>query len=319
MKITKGFVTVLLLSFSSLVQANYCSDIDLRNETLGENRNQKDVSWCYAYTAADMIAHKYNLNRVSASDVAINYNDTLLARGLKQIFNLYYIFADRDSIKMEHQYGFIALALRKILKEGVCLEEDFASEYMVRVDEKNGKQIKTRVDMKQAMFEIRKLRKQLRLTPWKKPTFWFEVKGVDRSEFYRLVRFSAKTKLFMRLVNRACENRFYPDSKATVKYFVKGKRTFDRINQQLDRGNLVGVDFWTNMQTNFTGKKTGLHANTVVARRWNSSTNKCEYLMRDSYGNTCDHFDSRLECEAGNVWMPEDIFERYIVDISYIE
>jgi hypothetical protein len=58
-----------------------CSLLDLRDDFLGEVRNQKKISWCYAFAGADMLAHAYQIpEKISAADVAIAYNETKIGK-----------------------------------------------------------------------------------------------------------------------------------------------------------------------------------------------------------------------------------------------
>jgi hypothetical protein len=75
------FVLVLGIVLSADAFANTpCTPIDLRNESLGEVRNQNNIGWCYAYATADLFAHKFNLTRVSAADIAVTYNHSVLPK-----------------------------------------------------------------------------------------------------------------------------------------------------------------------------------------------------------------------------------------------
>ncbi|MBA2405971.1 MAG: hypothetical protein H0V66_14440, partial [Bdellovibrionales bacterium] len=66
----------LAFAYSPTSQNN-CTSLDLRNESLGEVRNQKDVAWCYAFTGADMLGHTFGAReKMSAADMAIGYNQT---------------------------------------------------------------------------------------------------------------------------------------------------------------------------------------------------------------------------------------------------
>ena len=48
--------------------------VDLRNQALGEVRDQDSIGWCYAFAGADLLTYKLG-KKVSAVDVAMNYND----------------------------------------------------------------------------------------------------------------------------------------------------------------------------------------------------------------------------------------------------
>ncbi len=66
----------LALAVPTLVHAYYptnerdCSGLNLQNDTLGAVRNQGKISWCYAFTASDMLSHTFDKEQISAADVA---------------------------------------------------------------------------------------------------------------------------------------------------------------------------------------------------------------------------------------------------------
>lgn len=64
---------------------------------------------------------------------------------------------------------------------------------------------------------------------------------------------------------------------------------------------------------------TSSHALVLVGRERNSKTGKCEYILRDSYGNCQIKYHPEARCSQGNVWIPEDIFARSLVDFQYLE
>src|SRR4051794_19679707 len=76
----------LLLAIPTLVYAYTptpeieCTPLDIRNETLGKVRNQGAISWCFAFTASDMLSYTFEKERISAADVALNYNESLAGR-----------------------------------------------------------------------------------------------------------------------------------------------------------------------------------------------------------------------------------------------
>ena len=101
-----------------------CSSVDLRNETLGPIRNQGEISWCYAFTAADVLQHTFGLNEIiSPADLAISYNTTPVG----QIID---IFTNHGPL---HQTGFNLVTFKKAMEEGHCPEDIFPSEKWIKV------------------------------------------------------------------------------------------------------------------------------------------------------------------------------------------
>jgi C1A family cysteine protease len=164
--------TLTLIIYSGLAQAKFpkkfyrlteseCNKIDLRNENLGTVRNQKDVSWCYAYAATDLISYKYNLPRYSAAHLATKYNENRFMFKLRRFLDLYMYFFKRELFYMEDQTGFVELALKKARTEGLCHEETLSSEYATKVIVgENGQLTKKQVRMKVAQLDMQKLRQK---------------------------------------------------------------------------------------------------------------------------------------------------------------
>ncbi|MDC1175561.1 hypothetical protein OAT67_09190 [Bacteriovoracaceae bacterium] len=55
-----------------------------------------------------------------------------------------------------------------------------------------------------------------------------------------------------------------------------------------------------------------------MARKFNYKTGSCEYLVRNSWGSSCNYSDS-YECEEGNIWLPEDKLKRSIRGVTFID
>ena len=96
-----------------------CSNIDNRRKPLKNTvRDQDGIGWCYAYTAADLLSHKYG-KIVSAFDVANNYNNEEQRSWLAQD-----VFGVRES---EMEGGRIKSAIKHSVERGVCLERNVRS------------------------------------------------------------------------------------------------------------------------------------------------------------------------------------------------
>lgn len=58
---------------------------DLRSQGPVEVRDQDSIGWCYAFAAADLLSYRTG-KMVSASDIALTYNDTLVNWAQKRMY-----------------------------------------------------------------------------------------------------------------------------------------------------------------------------------------------------------------------------------------
>ncbi len=69
------------------------------------------------------------------------------------------------------------------------------------------------------------------------------------------------------------------------------------------------------------------HKSVLVARRFNEETQKCEYLLRNSFGNDCNQLHSNFKkgCEdekkkfnAADVWVASELLEKVVHGVSVL-
>lgn len=307
-------IWAILLAFPALAIAfnptseSDCSPIDLRNPRLGDVRNQGKIAWCYAFTAADMLSYTFGHNQISAADVALNYNESLVGR----------IMTTVDPNGNPHETGFTKVAIVKAMKDGVCPEEVFPSETWVKVVDG----VELNIPMPQAMKEIEGLHKKRHELTSKNLPFHFKFKNVDREEFLSLLQTKKLRNFYYELRNEACgEDREDFNARWKTKMVFRNKSIFWRIGEQMDLGRLVAMDYDARILENKDHrgvKLSELHTSSIVGRRWNKERNTCEYLIRDSHGVQCSRYDSSYECESGNVWLNESQIYGSITSIVYM-
>ncbi|MCB9091306.1 MAG: hypothetical protein H6621_10300 [Halobacteriovoraceae bacterium] len=61
------------------------------------------------------------------------------------------------------------------------------------------------------------------------------------------------------------------------------------------------------------------HVVTVVGRRWNKDKNRCEFLLRNSWGASCEGIYSDYECDEGSIWLPKKILNKTLSDYFYLK
>jgi hypothetical protein len=320
---TSVFAKKRKFKFYKKTSPEVCTPLDLRNDILGDVRNQDEVSWCYAYTASDLISYHYNLPRISAAATATDYNSQKFFVRLKRLLNLYFYFGDRDLFKMEHQTGFIELSLSQSFKKGVCLSSDLPTDLVKKIyHNDDGSTQEVMVRMKEAqlqMVESIRLIKKGKYTINTLP-YHYEFPHIDKEAYFRILSTSSRKTYFKKIVAESCTNRL-PVDRAKIIQRLNGRKVFVRLNQILNRNQIVGIDYSSNVLRNLdvTNPHKQMHTSSIVGRKFNPVRNQCEYLIRNTYGKDCSVYDPRVECEEGNVWIPEKDLFRNLLRLTWLE
>lgn len=274
-----------------------------------------------------MISQYYGLEKVSASDIAINYNDVWIPSTMKFIVNLYtYIFTKSPRYKNgeEFETGFIKIAINNILKKGVCLESDMPDNYIEKVDKVSG--AISKINFKKGMKEILELHKKYEMNDINPSglSYFYKMGDMTEDDFWSI--FQSKSSQVISLMNkRACEGkRIQVPSIPKVRFkFFKGRSSFDIIHQVLEDGKPVAIDYsvWVYKHNKKISLKerADLHTSNIFGRRFNPKTNACEFLVRNSYGDSCRVYHSDYECEHGYYWIPEKRLGQGLLSYTFFD
>jgi hypothetical protein len=305
---------ILLLVIPTFVHAysptpeNECSPLDIRNETLGNVRNQGAISWCFAFTASDMLSYTFNKERISAADVALNYNESLAGRIMSTVM----------PNGSPHETGFSKVALVKAMKDGLCPESVFPSEKWIKVF--GGKE--EEVLMTDAMKDIALLHAKRNELTDKNLPFYFKFKNIDSKNFLSFLQTKHLRNFYQSLRLKACEkDRESFDARWKTKMVIRNKGIFWRLNEQLNLGRIVGLDYDSRILANHENrgvKLSELHTSSIVGRRWNEERKSCEFLIRDSHGIQCSRYDQSYDCNQGQVWLNESEIYGNMTSIVYM-
>lgn len=305
-------------------QERDCTPVDVRNEFLGPIRDQKEIAWCYAFTAADMLAHAFKLRSpISAADIAINYNQSALSK-LSRWFNPGFTSSLSEEPRFTPQEtGFNKIALMREMNSGYCPESVFSSEQWIKVQKADGAWVKSTVPMFEAIENISHLyAKRSNLTSENVP-FYFAFKNVDVNTFVHLLHTSKNiTRFYSALREKICsqDRTEFPYS-LHARMVFRNPWIFERIGGVLESKSIVGLDYDYRILKDRKHRGilfSELHTSSIVGRRWNTQRNKCEYLIRNSYGNQCD-YDPSYGCEGGHVWIDESVIYPNMTSIVYLE
>lgn len=286
-----------------------CTELDFRNDRIGAVRNQGDVAWCYAFTSADILQHTFGLDqKISAADVALNYNETPIGRVMDVIL-------DNGN---PHETGFSKVAMNQTMKEGYCPEELFPSEKWIKV--KGDKE--EAVLLSQALVEIKDLHSKRNYLNLRNLPFYYKFKNVGKEEFLDMIKTEKLYTFFKNLRNTVCLNDRVPfDVRWKSNMVLRHQNIFWRVNEQLNLGRLVALDYDGRVLENKNNQRISLeelHTSSIVGRRWNKTEQSCQYLIRDSFGKDCSQYDSRLECSEGYLWLNEGDIFRNMTSVVYL-
>ncbi len=281
--------------------------VDLRNEVLGEVRDQDSIGWCYAFAGAELLTYKIG-KKVSAVDVAMNYNDGWFNNILKRVG-----WGEQDFAGASAQGIGTAISNTKE-KGGACLETNLRSE-------DNGYST-----IMSNLTEIDNIKKKS--GSFQSSTCPSAVQrvfpSIQAKEFMDIAENSSRATLMSMLSDKACKPRIRLKG-VEVEYvspsFFSGDTAdvFNQIDKQLNRKNILAIAYNAELLYNRNAKKFGGHMSNIVGRRFNKNNGECEYLIRNSWGRGCSSYDPYYTCEAGNIWVPKSVISKGVANVSFIK
>lgn len=292
-----------------------CTPVNLLS-ALGPQREQGDIGWCYANTAADLMTYKFRSElrgqSASAAYIALSFNRFFMKP------------ANFDG-------GFSSLALMIAKHDGICpsFREDLLLKSGAKISLKNKLKglirLKERFDQTNGASLEEDLAKDY--TPYKSA-----MTEIPREDLIEILRGSNKKNFPILFADYFCaKDKVFPREQATVinvnKYFNLGKTEplLRAIHQQLDRNNIVGVSYFADFfeKDDAPNTEASRHVTPIVARQWNKAKNRCELLIRNSYGERCTGYRAASlqepgVCVKGNIWVSEKVLLKSIFGVTYL-
>lgn len=281
---------------------NSCSTVDNRNtpcgKLLGKPRDQADLSWCFAFTTADLYSCKIG-KKVSAADVAFQVNHGHLDE--KDIFSK----------------GTTTIAAIDKMKEvGVCLESDQPSE------------LKT-MSLLEAYQKIRKENERSQ-REGQRPLICSPEQSafpaIEFTEFGRIVEATEKN-LLEKLNSMACSKRYVVGTDTANQVVKKNPADFlKRMNSLIDSKKPFHISYeqallYDGPVIQKENKETAYnHSSIIMGRRFNKEKNVCEFLIRNSYGSEqSDYMNVDHTQEEGHQWVNVEFLLERADNISYFD
>lgn len=291
-----------------------CGDVILENDAVNLNnvRDQDTVGWCYSYIAADLISYRLNqkISAVSLYDSGQDIEDDIGTPGLG---------------------GDVGLSLQNYLKKnkGLCLEEELPStDFKFCTDQVYNDFLVKLV----TTIKGQKLEAELETNQCFGQDIERAFPGVSISFIRNYSANHGSHKLIESLYNLQCKKLVAKNMTVHYRTLVKSETSVSdmlkSIDEQLSNGNLPSIVYDYNKLNK--EPETSSHGSIVVGRRTNPETGKCDYLLRNSYGKSCDqNEDSELSCHktcdasgcryTGNFWVSQDRVKEVITGVTYLK
>lgn len=287
----KQFIFVLFLIISNLSFAqSKCSKAEVDTQYMPKNNDQGNLRWCFAYSAADILSY-FEKIPLSSYSIATNHHS----------FNQY----DKPITEIGSVTG--EAIVRATYSKGLCLENetDFTggdwgklSEFIAKIESGNiielgftclKKDKETTIDL------IENVQKILEAIP--------------------------PNQRIAAIFEMTCKNPYQLKNKYNVKMshrlYVGQEKVMEDLDKALDSNEPVsiGYDIDLVLKKDEDEHRPYLHASTIIGRRWNEATSKCEYLIKNSWGNECPK-KIKIDCTNGNFWASREKLQSSI-DLIY--
>jgi hypothetical protein len=303
------FLVILFIIIFSPVMAQdealNCSDVSIATEHMPQNNNMNAHDWCVFWTTADLYSF-YEQTPLSSYDLGL------------QFFN--HPEVERDaSIDDVTQVGANITEALKMAKagKGICLEEqtnftdsDWVALANVFYNISNPHKKLTQVICENNYQE---------LAPFKNLPYSI-IKILDKL---------SSDKKAAAFLDVTCGKRHQIKNKYSVgKRAIETsspKKIIEKMDQLLSSNNPVAVSYnWEFVTAGVSFKKLDPdapdHVSTVVGRRINPKTLKCEYQIRNTAGNRCPK-SNLYECDksTGRIWLPREDLQLHTYEVNWLQ
>lgn len=288
------------------IKAALCSPVDLRPK-MGPIRNQDGVGWCYAFAAADMMTFKTGQNpRVSAAEIASQY---IATETKNQTSKSVAWLSDK-----RYDGGYIHRALGLVAQNGICSEKQIPSEVNA------GPAISQAYHdlYASAYYKTQYAHASLCDTMAAKYRKFFP--SIAPAEILRILNTEAPQHVVQTLQQRSCpQKKASPIQPGNVGIEPDQTKFAETLEREMDQGEPLGLGYRVELiVANNQGALAQNHAGTIVGRKFDAKSGKCQYLLRNTWGRSCDGY-RKWPCDAGNLWITEEHLIAYSNSVTYFK
>ena len=317
-----------------------CTEVDLResHKPFQKTRHQGETAWCFAYSAADLITHYYQKNnpgsdhRFSAVGMTVDYyyNDIFSREYERRIVN-----RNISQNLSDAHYGHTrAIFTRSLPSRELCLEADVTGDRNIL---SHIRAIESIEDLRNSAYGDDDISEE------ESEGFAFEIldcencavaltevfPNLDLENLANVLRTVEDQSIMTRLTNLECQRNSVNPGIPTREQIVISESFRDaqpQIDRQISAKNPIYLSYHSTViekgnqlrRHDFAGKSDG-HVSLIIGRRFNKLLNKCEYLVRNSYGSSCSNYHPSLSCENGQFWLAEETLQTAFREALWIK
>lgn len=286
------FVFIIL---SNAHATSECLNIDINIKNMPENNDQSNLSWCFAWTATDLLSFSEE-KKLSSYDLATQYHEQ---------------YSTAETTKHGGKPS-AALMFAILNSDGICYEKD--TNYTNGDWSKLSELIKDLGDSDKNLADI-----ICKNNYQANPAF----KNLSIEVFHILEKLPNDKKLAT-LFNTTCTARHSLANKYEVNTFYSNLDGLDKVINHLDhtldlnQPASIGYDIDALLKLPEEKSHPYKHASTIIGRRLNKATNSCEYLIKNSWGDACPK-KSKVDCHKGNFWVTKDNLKKSISEVTTLK
>ena len=285
--------------------------MDLRAVLPMKVRDQGDINWCYAHTAADYLQFYEGIQEpISAADIAIHYN----LHFWPKIFR----FFTGDPVP---ETGFLRAAIWDAMGDGYCPESRFPSDAWKKVYPSSSGRAAEWKRLNASIADLFLLQDRIERGFYRSASelpFAYEFNGVSPDRFFAILRDVKQQGILNALRMEVCagNRRPYPKDISAITMRLRSASASDRIHEALGAGMPLSVDYFYGVlehADSYSHAISELHTSLLMGQRFDPGSGECQFLVKNSFGTSCSGYDPRWECQAGYLWVGESALHRAMI------
>lgn len=286
-----------------------CPTVDLTHDfNFGSPKSQKQLGWCFSYAAADVVS--LELGRpVSSFDIALS------------VFRARTDFSKPHEAITELHGGNVFETFDAIKNVGVCDGTKFSSTHPMSAKilpkvEAFAEQMRA-LKMQGRLSEL-EVRRQVTVNSFNLHAIF---PRTTLAEFYQIfTQLDVKQPALITLADAVCGQRqSIPNFRYGIAYDKAKKINALKTVLRNKHGLWIQYSEKSLEDLNYVGRFG--HASSILGMRYDKPSKKCEFLIRNSYGNFGQRgYDKKLVTKYanGNVWVDEDVIQKIVGHMAFI-
>ena len=319
------FVSHSLLLAQTTIETERCQPVDLRDR-LPPVRDQGSLGWCYAHVAADLASFHTGEN-ISPFGIVLDYDKfegsiwKTLLHAVRRGYNMLR-YKTWNLQFHQREGGSVEEALNGAAEKGLCLENELPTKghyadlrtLLIIADSTNGRP--------NAKFTLAWGHGDLIVkVPCNTPSIFSSLfPTLDIDTISDILNKAGDHSFYQELFQHACPNRIRFDKRLTKIIFPSQKRFTDKAHDLLDAEEIMATTYNPSiLYPPAPSKITESHTSSIVGRRWNEKSKRCELLLRNTYGTSCSQYNQDYDCEEGHLWIDMDILAKKTRKLDYFQ